>query len=380
MNVGMRKRYIDNLRWIILLILIPYHTAMAWNVWTEPNYIYFEGNKLISSIVVFFSPYFMPLLFVLAGISTKFALQKRSNKEYLIERVKRLLIPFLSGTIVLMPIMAYLADKFNCSYSGGFLEHYTIFFTKYTDLIGADGGFSLGQFWFLLYLFIISVVGVGIITLSKRIVLKKEKTISLWLVCALGLLLPLLSELLSIGGKSLVEYTYLFMIGYFLFADESLIYKLENKCWLLSGIGLVATMLNVYLFIWANQEFALLNTIAKYVSEWVMVIALLGFAKKYLNFSGKVADYMRKRSFSFYFYHFIWVVLFQYILYGVVGNNTGALFWATVLLAYLATFICCEISIRIPFLRLLLSSGFTESVEQNAGNIMRITIDDMCQK
>ncbi len=58
----------------------------------------------------------MPLLFVLAGISTKFALQKRASKEYIIERVKRLFIPFLFGTIVLMSIMAYIADKFNCSY------------------------------------------------------------------------------------------------------------------------------------------------------------------------------------------------------------------------------------------------------------------------
>lgn len=69
----------------------------------------------------------MPLLFVLSGVSTKFALQKRTNKEYLIERVKRLLIPLLFGTIVLMPIMTYMADKFNCSYNGGLLKHYAIF-------------------------------------------------------------------------------------------------------------------------------------------------------------------------------------------------------------------------------------------------------------
>lgn len=123
----MRKHYIDNLRWIILLILIPYHTAQAWNVWGEPNYIFFEGNRLISSIIVFFSPYFMPLLFVIAGISTKLALQKRTGKEYLFERVKRLLIPFLFGTIVFMPVMSYIGDKFNCSYNGGFLQHYNVF-------------------------------------------------------------------------------------------------------------------------------------------------------------------------------------------------------------------------------------------------------------
>ena len=346
----MRKHYIDNLRWIILLILIPYHTAMAWNAWGEPNYIYFEGNRFISSIIVFFSPYFMPLLFVLAGVSTKFALQKRTNKEYMVERVKRLFVPFLFGTIVLMPIMAYLADRFNYSYRGGFVEHYTIFFTKYTDLIGADGGFSLGQFWFLLYLLIISVVGVGVIALSKRIGSKSEITIPFWIVYLLGLPLPLLSELLSIGGKSLVEYLYLFMIGYYIFADEKIINKAEKNCGLLFGIGLVATILNTYLFIWADKEFVLINTVTKYVSEWFMIIALIGLAKKYLNFSGKVSSYMNKRSFLFYIYHFIWVVLVQYILFGVVGNHTFILFIGTVLLAYGTTFICCEISIRIPFM------------------------------
>ena len=350
MDYSMRKHYIDNLRWIILLILIPYHAAMAWNTWGEPNYIYFEGNRFISSIIVFFSPYFMPLLFVLAGVSTKFALQKRSNKEYLVERVKRLFVPFLFGTIVLMPIMAYLADRFNHSYSGGFVEHYTIFFTKYTDLIGADGGFSLGQFWFLLYLLIISAIGVGVIALLKRIVLKSEITIPFWNVCLLGLPLPLLSELLSIGGKSLVEYMYLFMLGYYIFANEKIINKAEKNCWLLFGIGLVATILNTYLFIWADKEFVLINTVTKYVSEWIMVIALIGLAKKYLNFSGNVSSYMNKRSFLFYIYHFIWVVLFQYILYGVVGDHIFILFMGTVLLAYGATFICCEISSRIPFM------------------------------
>lgn len=81
----MRKNYIDNLRWLMLLILIPFHTAQAWNVWGEPNYIIFNGNKLISSIVVFFSPYFMPVLFILAGISTKFAFQKGLVKSILLK-------------------------------------------------------------------------------------------------------------------------------------------------------------------------------------------------------------------------------------------------------------------------------------------------------
>ena len=364
MSLNMRKHYIDNLRWITLLILIPYHTAQAWNTWKEPNYIFIEGNRLISSIIVFFGPYFMPVLFVLSGISTKSALEKRTNKEYLIERVKRLFIPFLFGTIVLVPIMTYLADKFNYSYDGGFLQHYVVFFTKYTDLTGADGGFSLGQFWFLLYLFIISVVSVGIIAALKRILVKPEKAIPFWTVLALGFPLPLLKELLSIGGKSLVEYTYLFLLGYYVFADEKIVNKAEKNSLLLLGAGLIASISNVYLFIWSEVELLFLNTIAKYLSEWIMVIAFIGLAKRYLNFKNKTSDYMNKRSFLFYIYHFIWVVLFQYILYGFVGNKTLALFMGTVVLSYLMTFICCEISIRIPVLCFLTGTKFFRNGEK----------------
>ncbi len=353
MNLGIRKHYIDNLKWIILLILIPYHTSQAWNVWSEPNYIFLGGNRLISSIIVFFSPFFIPLLFLLAGISTKYALQKRTVKEYLVERVKKLLIPFLFGTIIFMPIMSYIADKFNCSYSGSFFQHYAVFYTKFTDLTGADGGFSVGQFWFLLYLLVISTVSVGVFTIFKKDISVKEKPLPFWLVFLLGIPLPLFSEWLSVGGKSLVEYAYLFLIGYFVFSDDKTVRNAEKNCWLLFAIGIAATILNIYLFIWAETEYILLNTITKYVSEWIMIIALIGLAKRYLNLNGKVSDHMRKRSFLFYTYHFIWVVLFQYLLYTICGNRTLIIFIGTLLLSYLTTFACCEISIRIPFLCLV---------------------------
>jgi len=358
----MRKYYIDNLRWITLLILIPYHTAMAWNVWNEPNYIFFEPNRLISSIVVFFSPYFMPLLFVLAGISTKYALRKRTGREYLAERTKKLLVPLLFGTIVLMPIMCYIGDKFNCDYDGGFFEHYGVFFTKFTDLTGADGGFSLGQFWFLLYLMVVSTISAGVLTLLRKIPQKQDKTTPFWAVLMLGLPLPLLSEMLSIGGKSLAEYTFLFLMGYFVFADEQVISMLEKHSLWLLVIGTASAALNVYLFIWSGKEYPVLNTAAKFIAEWIMIMALIGAAKRYLNFSGKVSGYMKSRSFLVYIYHFIWVILAQYVLHGTVGNRTFILFAGTVLIAYLLTFICCEISIRVPFL------CFATGTKGSAGN------------
>ncbi len=179
-EINMRKYYIDNIRWITILLLVPYHAAMAWNVWGEPNYIFFENNKIISSIVVFFSPYFMPLMFFIAGISTRSALQKRTIGQYVLERAKKLLIPFIFGTVLIMPPMTYMADKFNYGYQGNLFQHYAVFFTHFTDLTGADGGFSAGQFWFILYLFLISLIAAGIILLQRKIMHLKDIPFLMW--------------------------------------------------------------------------------------------------------------------------------------------------------------------------------------------------------
>ena len=164
--ITMRKHYIDNLRWIVILLLIPYHAAQAFNTWGELNYIVLYPDKVISSLIVFMSPFYMPLMFALAGMSTCYALKKRTYGQFLTERVKRLLIPFVFGTLFFCPILAYIGDRTNMGYNGGFFEHYKIFFTRWTDLSGFDGGFDVGQFWFLYFLFVISLVSAGLFALT----------------------------------------------------------------------------------------------------------------------------------------------------------------------------------------------------------------------
>ena len=353
-----RKHYIDNLRWLTLSLLIPYHTAMAWNAWGEPNYVFFESNKVISSFIVFFSPFFMPLLFVLAGVSTRYALRKRTYKQYISERAKKLLIPLLFGTVVLMPIMTFIADKYNNGYDGVFFEHYGSFFTRFTDLTGADGGFSLGQFWFLLYLFVISMICVSVMRLFKNRAYGKHRRFPFPLFILLGLPLPLAAEVLSIGGKSIAEYTYLFLLGYYLFSDDDIIGKAERYCALFTAVGAAAAILNVYLFLWSENDLVILNTAAKYAAEWFMTVGLAGLSKKHLNFTGKISAHISRISFQYYIWHFIWVVLSQYLLFRICGNNTFILCSGTLLMSLAATLLCSEISIRIPFLCFLTGTKY----------------------
>ena len=282
-EISMRKYYIDNIRWMIILLLVPYHAAMAWNVWGEPNYINFESNKIISGIVVFFSPYVMPLMFLLAGISTKYALQKRTVGQYVLERTKK----------------------------------------------------------------------ITAILLQRKIMRLKDFDVPMALIFLWGLPLPFFSGVLSIGGKSLAEYTYVFLAGCYIFSNDDVINKVEKWKWMFLCIGITATIFNVYLFIWSDTQQILLNTIAKYVSKWFMISSLLGIGKGYLNLNGKISKYMSKRSYTFYIFHFIWVVLFQYLLFQVCSGNIILLYVLPVLFAYGETLLCCEICSKVAFFSFL---------------------------
>ena len=345
----MRKQFIDNLRWMDVFLLIPYHAAQAFNTWGELNYICFEPEKAISSFIVFFSPFFMPLLFLLAGMSSRYALKKRTYGQYIVERIKRLLIPFIFGTLVFCPILAYIGDKTNFGYDGDFFGHLRVFFTKWTDLSGFDGGFGVGQFWFLYFLFIISLVSIGIIALIKKVIKKQTgvENIPFWALCLMVVPLPFLYDLLSVGGKSFAEYLYVFLIGFYILSHDKVIETVEKYRYLSLAIGLLASVADVYMFIWSGRDYGVLNVIAKAFAEWFMILALIGIGKKRLDFGNRITAYMSQRSFPFFSIHFLWIVLFQYWFSDIFGNNVFLLYLVPVLCAYVVTMLCAEICLRI---------------------------------
>ena len=351
----MRKYFMDNIRCLIILLLIPYHAAQAFNTWGELNYFVFYPDRVISSFIVFCSPFYMPVMFLLAGISTQYALKKRTPGQFVVERVKRLLIPFVFGTLVFCPILAYIGDTTNCGYDGSLLSHYGIFFTKWTDLSGFDGGFGVGQFWFLYFLFIISVAGLGIIVLSKRIFkIENKREMPFPALCLFVIPLPFLYNLLVVGGKSFAEYLYIFLIGYFVFSRDDVLEKTEKYRYVSLVIGVIAGITDVYMFIWSGRDFGVANVIAKAFTEWFMILALMGIGKHVMDHSGKISNYLSQRSFLIFSIHFIWIVLFQYWFAGLIGTNAVLAYFLPIVCAYPATIISAEIVYRIPLLSFLM--------------------------
>jgi hypothetical protein len=59
---------------------------------------------------------------------------------------------------------------------------------------------------------------------------------------------------------------------------------------------------------------------------------------------------MKVNAFLLYIYHFIWVVVFEYLQGKAFAENSIIIVFGTIIISYIATFITCEISMRIPIL------------------------------
>ena len=77
----MRKHWIDNLRWVTVLLVLFYHVIYYYNGKGVVGGIGgFGGPQYQDGIMYLLYPWFMPLLFLLAGISARYALDACYNR------------------------------------------------------------------------------------------------------------------------------------------------------------------------------------------------------------------------------------------------------------------------------------------------------------
>ena len=348
-----RKYYIDNLRWSCILLLIPFHTAMTFNSWGEGNYIYLYPNKSLSFFIIMISTLYMPLLFVLAGISARYAMNKRNTKGFIKERVFKLLIPMISGILTVVAIMTFYADRFHNNYQGTYFEHYGVFFTKFTTLTGYDGGFTPSHLWFLLYLFIVSLLGTIIINIQKRILPKFKLTnISILSILLIVILIAISDQLLNIADKSICKFLILYLAGFYILSDEENLNKISSFRYFYLLIMLVTDMIYAYMFVYCDNFNRIICGILSYMACWFGILTIIGFARIGFNQNNKLTHFFTKYSFLFYIFHFMWLVMIQYYLIQYT-NHVVTIYIVSILLGYIFTIPTCVLVANIPIIRSL---------------------------
>ncbi len=349
-----RKYYIDNLRWMAILLLFPFHAAQIWSGGEYSGfYIWSHTNIFLYVFSTAVYPWYMTLLFTIAGMSCKYALLKRTNKQFIIERTNKLLIPFFFGVLVLVPIMTYIAEVFFNGYSGTYWQQYQLFFTKETDLTGYRGGFSPAHLWFLLYLFVISLMALLIVMLQKKYLPKlRVSSFSYLLVVLLFVPNWLCQYILNIGGKSLGQFMILFLFGYYILSEESVLQKLMQYRFASLALCILSGSLYVYLYCFKNLRNELMTGLYVFYG-WMGIITLLGIGQSKLNFHNRLSSYLTRASFPVYILHMPVLVVVGFFALNFPLGVAGQ-FLLIALISSVLTFMIYEIVKRVPVLRFFL--------------------------
>ncbi|MFZ7101418.1 MAG: acyltransferase family protein [Peptococcaceae bacterium] len=122
-----RKNYIDHIPSATIVLVLIYHVVYIFNSAGVVSNIPIQGIPAQDSICYFLYPWFMCLLFVVAGISARYSLQTRSPGQFARERVRKLIVPYFGGVFLLdwlnRWVTAYYVDMFGGQAVPGFIKY-----------------------------------------------------------------------------------------------------------------------------------------------------------------------------------------------------------------------------------------------------------------
>ena len=358
----MRKHWMDNLRWVTVLLVLFYHVIYFYNNKGVFGGIggfgtYPECPQYQDVVMYILYPWFMPLLFILAGISARYALEKKSAKEWFKARTRKLLVP---GTIGLF-VFHWMTGYFNTAVGRGLGVFDGLPAVAKYGLMAISG---TGPLWFVQLLWLLSLV-----LLAIRAWDKKDK---LWNACGkLNIVwIILLGVLFWASAQTLIKhprpesadgllnlykplfYLASFLLGYFVFSHEEVQQKLKQAWIPLLGCAVVAgTVLIVTTF---GQD----NTGALYMSSplnclygWLACLAMMAWFQAKFDYTGKFAGYMTRTSFGLYVVHYLVVASLGYMMKMYTQLPPVAMYVILTLAVFTLSPLLYEILHRIPFIR-----------------------------
>lgn len=345
-----RRYELDWLRTLVVLGLIPVHTA---SIFTPTADLYLKDTHTSATMVLlglFAGVFGMPVLFFVSGAASWFALGSRTSARYLNERVTRLLVPLIFATLVIVPVQVYVVAVSNPGLVSTigvpisdprFLDSYLRFYPQYLLAFAyflshpsVEGFIAfIGHLWFLLYLLVFSLVALPLFAyLRSPGGLRQIERLARFCahpgaIFALAVPLVLVDAFAhtiwtGIGAAAeTVVYLMCFVYGYVLYADPRFGQAMRRQ-WvpaLVAGMGL-----------WVLAEFFLLqrpprpydNSMGAVLAviplrgiiAWCWVVGLVGFGITYLNRATRLLRYLGEAAYPIYVLHVAVIVSVGYFV------------------------------------------------------------------
>ena len=353
----MRYHYLDNIRWVTVLLVMFFHVFYYFNAYCMGSGIGgFSDYQPQDAIVYLLYPWLMPLLFVVAGMSSRYALQRKSAGEYLRTRTRKLLVPATLGLFVFQWMAGYFGMqtmnfRFHADLGAG--QPWWVMYIMWA----VCGG---GGLWFIQLLWFFSLITIPIHRIGSRLKRASNRTLPQWFILVLmllfGALLYLSDQTVMDGDNSMQDpamlynvyrplyYLTAYLFGYFFFVREEVQCLLVRLRWMTIPAALVCGIwLTITTFGQDAYSPAYIRSVGNNLYAWLVILAMFAIFRRWCNYdtsqlrnssAAKICTFFRDASYGLYILQF-----FVYMSVGYLLRAYTALpAWTMYVLLFIAMF------------------------------------------
>ena len=362
MDTKVRRYDLDWLRVLVFGLLIFYHAGMFFVPWGW----HIKNNEIITWIkwpMLFLNQWRLPILFVISGMGTYYALSFRNNGQFIWERLKRLGLPLVFGMLLIVPPQIYIERIAYDQFRGSYID----FLLTRTFNTGPypEGNLSWHHLWFLPYLLIFSVLLSPLFIYLKSRPTKFVNWIQKIISKTYGLyifIIPLylaeaflepffpVTHALIDDWFNFISSLFLFFMGFILISAKEIFWislsKLKSKALI---IGIAAFLIQLTIWIIGKDGVAIHFTEAwiKVINLWSWILVIFGYGAQYLNHKSKAVSYCNRAVYPFYILHQTVMIIIAYYLMNLQWN-----FFIKFTIIIVGTFSICWVIYEFIILRL----------------------------
>lgn len=305
-NPPTRRYDIDWLRVIAIWLLLVYHIAIGFQPWGV-FFGFIQNDDMLPYLkapMSMLNVWRIPILFYISGMGVRFAIRKRNGRQLVVERSRRILVPFLFGIVAIVPLHMLLWQQF---------YHQDL---KYVP--------TPGHLWFLGNIFAYVLLCLPLfLHLKNRPDSKLSQAIQKIMASPWSLVFILAAFLLEVGLVQPDTYEYYamnlhgFFLGWIAFGFGFLIIHSGDTFWnrilalrWLLLLGAVA----FYLMRWWYFDFAGPKYLVAIESN-LWIFSIFAFGKKYLNRSSASIRYLTPAAYPVYILHMLFIYLASILIF-----------------------------------------------------------------
>ena len=345
----MRRHYLDNIRWTTIVVVMIYHVLLIYSAVVPEMGTPFTDVQYQDGIIYFLYPWIMILLFIVAGMSSRYYLENHTIKEFIRSRTHKLLVPSTLGVLIIGFIPGYM----NVYHGGGL-----------NDLKASVPGFVLflictasgiGVLWFIQELWIFSMILALIRKHEKGKIYEFTKKTNI--LAVILLVIPVYLSGLILNVPVIVVYRFgiyplVFFLGYFVFAHDEVIDRISRWKYVLIPVAVILGSVYLYLHFGDNYaEMPVMGSIPAVAYAWAAILAIFGSLKAWFDKKGKISAFMTKKSWGLYIFHNMFIVGAAILLQEKLSLPPLPCYLLTIVAAFFGAIGLYEIISRIPFLR-----------------------------